>query len=94
MSTMTPLLQQAFAEASKLPEAEQDALGSRLLTELETGATQAAGWPSGYFEITFGSITDETFSCSPQDELDQEPVEAADELFRELDVPEAPDANS
>ncbi len=31
---MTALLQQAFAEASKLPEAEQDLLASRLLLEL------------------------------------------------------------
>jgi hypothetical protein len=33
---MTPLLQQAFAEAAKLPEAEQDLLASRLLAELAT----------------------------------------------------------
>jgi hypothetical protein len=31
---MTTLLEQAFAEASKLPEAEQDVLASRLLAEL------------------------------------------------------------
>jgi hypothetical protein len=31
---MTVLLQQAFAEAAKLPEAEQDLLASRLLAEL------------------------------------------------------------
>ncbi len=31
---MTTLLQQAFAEASKLSAAEQDLLASRLLTEL------------------------------------------------------------
>jgi hypothetical protein len=31
---MTALLQQAFAEASKLPEAEQDALASWLLADL------------------------------------------------------------
>ena len=31
---MTTLLQQAFAEASKLPMAEQDLLASRLLAEL------------------------------------------------------------
>jgi hypothetical protein len=29
VTAMTTLLQQAFAEATKLPEAEQDALGSR-----------------------------------------------------------------
>ena len=31
---MTALLQQAFAEAAKLPEPEQEVLGSRLLAEL------------------------------------------------------------
>jgi hypothetical protein len=31
---MTTLLQQAFAEAAKLPTAEQDALAARLLAEL------------------------------------------------------------
>jgi len=31
---MTPLLQQAFAGASKLPEAEQDLLASWLLSQL------------------------------------------------------------
>jgi hypothetical protein len=31
---MTTLLQQAFAEAAKLPMAEQDALAARLLAEL------------------------------------------------------------
>jgi hypothetical protein len=33
-STMTTFLQQAFAEAAKLPEAEQDVLASWLLAEL------------------------------------------------------------
>jgi len=32
---MTSLLKQAFAEAAKLPAAEQDVLASRLLAELE-----------------------------------------------------------
>ncbi len=31
---MTTLLQQAFAEAAKLPEAEQDLLATRVLAEL------------------------------------------------------------
>lgn len=31
---MTTLLQQAFAEAAKLPQAEQDLLATRLLAEL------------------------------------------------------------
>jgi hypothetical protein len=68
---MTTLLQQAFAEASKLPDAEQDALGSRLLAELKARATQAAGWPPGYFESTFGSITDETFERPPQGDYEE-----------------------
>ena len=88
---MTPLLQQAFAEASKLPGAEQDLLASRLLAELKARTAQAEGWPPGFFESTFGSITDDTFICCPQDDLDQELVEAADELFRELDACEAND---
>jgi hypothetical protein len=33
---MTTLLQQAFAEAAKLPRAEQDLLASRLLAELKS----------------------------------------------------------
>jgi hypothetical protein len=33
---MTPMLQQAFAEASKLSAVEQDLLASRLLAELAT----------------------------------------------------------
>jgi len=33
---MTQLLQRAFSEASKLPEAEQDAFASLLLAELES----------------------------------------------------------
>ncbi len=32
---MTTLLEKAFAEAAKLPEAEQDVLAARLLAELE-----------------------------------------------------------
>jgi hypothetical protein len=33
---MTTLLQKAFAEAAKLPQAEQDLLASRVLAELAT----------------------------------------------------------
>ena len=68
---MSPLLQQAFAEASKLPAAEQDALASRLLAELKARGTQAADWPPGYFESTLGSITDETFIRHPQGEYEE-----------------------
>lgn len=38
------------------------------------GAAQGLGWPPGYFEGTFGSITDDTFVRPPQGELPQ-PVE-------------------
>jgi hypothetical protein len=30
---------------------------------------EARGWPPGYFERTFGSITDDTFVRRPQGEL-------------------------
>ena len=33
------------------------------------GALESLGWPSGYFEETFGSITDEAFVRPPQGEL-------------------------
>ena len=34
------------------------------------------GWPKGYFESTFGSITDETFVRQPQPPLDSvEPLD-------------------
>ena len=36
---MTNLLQQAFAEAAKLSQAEQDLLASRMLTELQAEDT-------------------------------------------------------
>jgi hypothetical protein len=43
----------------------------------ETGpmaTPERLGWPPGYFESTFGSITDETFMRPPQGEM-PEPVE-------------------
>jgi hypothetical protein len=91
---MTTLLQQAFAEASKLAEAEQDLLGSRLLEELKgrSSKEEAAGWPPGYFESTCGSIDDETFERPPQCCHEAGLVKAADELFCELDAREAADA--
>jgi hypothetical protein len=68
---MTPLLQQAFTEAAKLPSAEQDALAARLLAELKARNAQVAGWPPGYFENVIGSIDDETFERPPQGEYEQ-----------------------
>jgi len=35
------------------------------------------GWPKGYFESTFGRVTDDTFVRPPQ--LPLEPVESVDE---------------
>jgi hypothetical protein len=32
-------------------------------------AQEALGWPTGYFEKTFGSITDDSFVRPPQGEL-------------------------
>jgi hypothetical protein len=33
------------------------------------GASGERGWPPGYFDSTYGSITDETFTRPPQGEL-------------------------
>jgi hypothetical protein len=88
---VTTLLQQAFAEAAKLPEAEQDLVAARLLAELRARVAQSADWPPGYFENTCASITDETFVRPPQCFCDQALVDAADELFQELDAREAAD---
>ena len=41
-----------------------------------TPTPEERGWPPGYFESTFGSITDETFERPPQPPLT--PVEALD----------------
>ena len=38
-------------------------------TESPTPTPEGLGWPPGYFEKTFGSITDETFVRAPQGEL-------------------------
>lgn len=53
------------------PEAEYDAvvvLQARTADDVPN-APESRGWPSGYFERTFGSITDETFLRPPQGEL-------------------------
>jgi hypothetical protein len=34
-----------------------------------TGVSVNGGWPPGYFDSTYGSITDETFTRPPQGEL-------------------------
>ena len=38
-------------------------------TAANVGNPEERGWPPGYFESTYGSITDETFSRPPQGEL-------------------------
>jgi hypothetical protein len=38
-------------------------------TSSSAGTPDDRGWPPGYFESTFGSITDETFVRPPQGEL-------------------------
>ena len=53
------------------PEAEYDAV---VVLQPKTagdasGAAESLGWPLGYFERTFASITDETFLRPPQGEL-------------------------
>jgi len=43
-------------------------------TAVNVGNPEERGWPPGYFEATYGSITDETFSRPPQGGLPK-PVE-------------------
>ena len=43
---MTQLLERAFSEAAKLPESEQDAVGSLLLAELESERKWAKSFAS------------------------------------------------
>jgi len=52
------------------PEAEYDVVVIVQPREASGGATaEERGWPPGYFENTFGSITDETFERPPQGQL-------------------------
>jgi hypothetical protein len=55
---------------------------------------RATDWPPGYFENVIGSIDDDTLERPPQGDCDQALVEAADELFQELDAREAGDSSS
>ena len=50
------------------PEAEYEVV---VVVQPQTAATapEGRGWPPGYFEKTFGSISDETFVRPPQGEL-------------------------
>ncbi len=73
---MTTLLQQAFAEAAKLPQAEQDLLATRLLAELaaeddfdRAGSKRAR--PTGFFSKTPGPPRPalQAGACRPADLL-------------------------
>jgi hypothetical protein len=54
---MTQLLQRAFAEASKLPEPEQDAFASLLLAELESDGRWASAFAASRDQL--GRLADE-----------------------------------
>jgi hypothetical protein len=58
------------------PEAEFEVVVIVQPKETSTGdmTVHERGWPQGYFESTFGSLTDETFVRPPQGELPK-PVE-------------------
>jgi hypothetical protein len=52
------------------PEADFEVVLVVQLKETESSVTpEQLGWPPGYFETTFGSITDETFVRPPQGEM-------------------------
>jgi hypothetical protein len=53
------------------PEAEFDVVVTvqPSAPSVVAGTPEERGWPPGYFESTFGSITDETFIRPPQGEL-------------------------
>jgi hypothetical protein len=53
-----------------MPDAEYDVVLVVQPKETKPAATpEERGWPPGYFEHTFGSITDETFVRPPQGEM-------------------------
>ena len=54
---MTQLLERAFSEASKLPEAEQDAVASLLLAELESERRWTQAFASSQDQL--GTLADE-----------------------------------
>ena len=53
------------------PETEYEVVVVVQPTDVSVTATwpDERGWPPGYFDRTFGSITDETFERPPQGEL-------------------------
>lgn len=49
------------------PEVEYDVVV--VVQPRDNTTSSVKGWPAGYFEDTFGSIDDETFSRPPQGEI-------------------------
>jgi hypothetical protein len=57
-------------EGAALPDGTQVKVEPLVLPAGEGGKRlESIGWPPGYFEQTFGSITDDTFARPPQGEL-------------------------
>lgn len=52
-------------EGVKLPEGQE----VTVVAPDSVDTPENRGWPPGYFETTFGSITDETFVRPPQGDL-------------------------
>jgi hypothetical protein len=50
----------------RIPLGEPEAEYEVLVVVHPKGSTEARDWPPGYFETTYGSITDETFMRPPQ----------------------------
>jgi hypothetical protein len=48
---MTELLQQVIAELEKLPDEQQDAIATRLLTELKYEKTETSGFQNKTFAV-------------------------------------------
>jgi len=67
-----------LSEGVHLPEGQEVTVLAPLPPTSELpdigGTPEDRGWPPGYFENTFGSITDETFVRPPQGDLPK-PVE-------------------
>jgi hypothetical protein len=57
---MTQLLQRAFTEASKLPDAEQDAFASLLLAELDSERRWAQAFASSHDQLA--TLADEALA--------------------------------
>jgi hypothetical protein len=62
-----------LSEGVRLPEGQEVTVLAPLAPAVDLseigGTPEDRGWPPGYFEKTFGSITDETFVRPPQGDL-------------------------